>query len=212
MTMATRIAVVVGLIAVVAIAGCGSAAATSKPTAAPTAAATLPGEAPGGSGGGPFPTVGFAHDDLSLETLLPTTVNGVTLIHMSTDAVDELSGDAAGQAMTAFLQSQGKQPVDMKIAEAFDPNGLAGVTVVLFRVPGIDAGAVRTAMVTAGLFVPKTATPPPGVPAAATLGGKQVVAIPQGSNVDYLYAKGDVLYDVRTGDPNLAATVLGGLP
>src|SRR5712691_10046615 len=77
-------------VSLVLVAGCGSAAATSKPTAAPTAAATLPGEAPGGSGGGPFPTVGFAHDDPSLETLLPTTVNGVTLIHMSTDAVDEL--------------------------------------------------------------------------------------------------------------------------
>ena len=209
--MATRIALVFGLIAAVAIAGCGALGGTTRPTAAPTAGATLPAQAPGGTGGVPFPTVGQAHGAPSLEALLPATINGVTMVRTSFDAVDELSGDAAGAAMTAFLASQGKTPADMKIAEAFDPDNNS-VAVVLFSAPGIDAGAIRTAMVTAGLFVPKSATPPPGVPAATTVGGKQVVVIAQGSDMDYLYAKGDVLYDVRTNDPNLAATVLSGLP
>src|SRR5436305_5048288 len=118
MTMATRIALVVGLLAAAAVAGCGALGGTTRPTVAPTVAATLPGEAPGGSGGLPFPTVGQAHDAPALEALLPATINGVTMVRTSFNAVDELSSDAAGQAMTAFLASQGKTPADMKIAEA----------------------------------------------------------------------------------------------
>jgi len=68
-------------------------------------------------------------------------------------------------------------------------------------------------MVLAGLFAPKTATPPPNLPAFTTVGGKQVFAIafPSGE-VDYLYAIGDVLYDVRSRDPALAGQVLAAFP
>ena len=193
--------------AILALGACSNAAAPTR-TAAP---ASLPQEQP--SGGGPFPTVGTAHDDPSLEALLPSTFNGVTLVKTSTDATQELSQDAAGQAVAAFLASQGKKPADLKIAEAFDPDGNAGITVVLFRAPGVDAAALRQSMILAGLFVPKTATPPPNLPAVSTVGGKEVIVIPfPGSGTEFLYARGDVLYDVRSGDPDVAARMLTTLP
>jgi hypothetical protein len=190
---------------VVIFAGCSGASPTAAPTAVPRTQAPLP-------SGQPFPTVGFAHDASDLEAMLPSIFNNARLTSTSGDATSELTADAAGQTVAAFLAGLGKTPADLKVAEAFDPDGNAGATFVAFRAVGVDAAALMRSMILAGLFVPKTATPPPNIPAAVTIGGKSVIAIPQGRNTDYLYAKGDVLFDVRTADPALAATALGLLP
>ena len=182
------------------------------PTPGPTLAASAgPTVGTGEGGSGPFPTVGFHHDDTALEARLPTVVNGIALTVTSFDATSELTGDPAGERLIAFLATQGRTAADLKIAEAFDPVNNA-ITLVAWQAPGVDASALMNSMVLAGLFVSKTASPPPNVPGSTTVGGKSVVQIPQaGGEVDDLYASGDVLIDVRTNDPSLAAQVLGGL-
>ena len=187
------------------------ACTTSGPTTAPRTAS--PTQIPAPSGALSLPTVNPQHVDPALEDLLPSTINGIPLAKSSVNGGNALNADSAGRAVLAFLVSRGRSPSDLAIAEAFDPHGSAGVVFVAFRAPGVDAAALRSAMVLAGLYVPRTATPPPTVPAPTIHGGKEVLVIPfPGGGTEYLYARGDVLYAIRTADAALAGQILNALP
>jgi hypothetical protein len=192
-------------------AACGTG--TTQTTAPARTVAPPSKAAPAGSGAAGLPTVHPEHVDPTLEALLPSAINNIPLAKNSVNGGTELSADSAGQAVLAFLASKGKAPSDLTIASAFDPHGNAGVVFVLFRAPGVDAAALRSAMVLAGLYVPRTSTPPPTVPEPTIHGGKDVLVIPfPGSGTEYLYARGDVLYAIRTADATLAGNILSSLP
>jgi hypothetical protein len=110
--------------------------------------------------------------------------------------------------MTAFLASAGKEPDDLRFANARDPAGAAGVEAGVFEVDGIDAAALREAIVEAS----RPAAPGSAV-SSATVGGKPVTALEYASGSTlYLYAAGDRVFYAGSTDEEVAGEVLRGFP
>ena len=150
------------------------------------------------------------HDVPALEALLPRTVQGTSLATQSTTGTLALGEDASSQALLASLQGMGKSAADLGLAEAFDESGTLDLDLVAYQVKGIDGTVLRQAIVQSWLAADSS-----GITTAnATVGGKQVVKVDygDGGQLDYLYERGDVVIDVATGDPALAAQVLALLP
>ena len=144
-----------------------------------------------------------------LERLLPAEVDGTRLRVRSTTGADVFGGDAFSREMTRFLATAGKEPRDLRFANATDPSdSLGGLEVGVFHVDGIEAAALRRAIVA-------SARPnAPGLEATPeTLDGKRVtrVVYPGGSTV-YLYEQESRVFYVGTLDEELAAEVVGLLP
>jgi hypothetical protein len=183
-------------------AACGGS--SSDVSATPTAASTGPTPADGLT---EEPRVEQAAPDL--ERLLPTEVRGTRLRVRSATGADVFGGDAFSREMTRFLATAGKEPRDLRFANATDPSdSLGGLEVGVFHVAGVDAVALRSGIVA-------SARPnAPGLEATPrALGGKRVteVVYPGGSTL-YLYERDDRVFYVGTLDEGLAAEALRLLP
>jgi hypothetical protein len=148
------------------------------------------------------------HAAPELEALLPSEIDGVTLQKGSTTGAGVFEGNAFGREMTQFLASVGKRPGDLRFANARDPSAKLGLEVGVFRVMGVDAAALRRAIVASSR--PNA----PGLTASATtLAGKRVtkVAYPGGS-VLYLYEHEDGVFYVGSQREDVASRALEALP
>jgi hypothetical protein len=151
------------------------------------------------------------HGALELEALLPKAVGGVALTRQSTTGMTAIGSDPAIQeALTTFLAKLGKTPADLQSAEAYDEGGVSDVGIFAYRVAGITGPVLGQAIVdsdsvAAGSGVTST---------KETIGGKAVTHIRYSEIVgdDYVYVKGDVVFDVTTSDPATAIQALTALP
>lgn len=118
--------------------------------------------------------------------------------------------------LVAALASLGKQPADVAVAVAYDENTGEEVEVQVTRVAGVSGAALRDAILAAlrdAAIKRKTTLNT----TTDTVGGKSVVTIhykytyPLGLS-RYLYASGNVLYDVRRASDAEAPEILQGLP
>jgi hypothetical protein len=174
--------------------GCGDdeAAPTVAPPPAPAATEPAP----------------VSHAAPDLEALLPDEVAGVALEKGSATGAAVFGGNEFSEAMTAFLASRGKEPGDLRFANARDPAGTAGVEAGVFEVEGVGAPALRDAIVEAS----RPAAPGAAV-SSATVGGKPVTALEYASGSTlYLYAAGDRVFYAGSTDEELAGEVLAGFP
>jgi hypothetical protein len=150
-----------------------------------------------------------SHAAPDLEAQLPTTANGVTLAHTSFVGTDVLGTDAASTALTAALTALGKQPADLRIAEAYDSAGVEQWYVDAFELNGVSGTALSTAIrngwLGAGASGVKTTT--------TTIAGKRVTRIDRGADVpvDTVYVHGPVVFDVSSSDPTVVKAVLAKL-
>ena len=180
-------------------------------------AAALPVLAAGCGGGHPSAasgtsvagTPGVSHAAPELEALLPGRVAGVRLAKGSTTGASVLGpGTGFGRTLTTLLARAGKEPSDLRFANAQDPRGSLELEVGVFAVEGMSASRLRRAIVASsrpnapGL----TATP-------STVGGKRVTAVvyPGGTTL-YLYEHRDDVFYVGTQREKLAADALRLLP
>jgi hypothetical protein len=149
-----------------------------------------------------------SHAAPALEALLPATIGGHRLQRGSADGAVVLSGsNAFSQVLKGILARAGKSPAELTFANAQDPTGALQVEVGAFRVRGLDARALRDALVRS------TRPNAPGLAVSrAAVGGRRVtrVVYPGGSTL-YLYPHGDVVYYVGTQNEKLAARILHGL-
>ena len=101
-------------------------------------------------------------------------------------------------------------PADFQVAEAYDDTGTIQVTVIGFRLTGVDATKLRQAIIASWIVAAGSGV----TQANATVGGKAVVKVDyaDGGPLDYVYVQGITVFDVSTSDTSLAATVLGQLP
>lgn len=194
--------------------GMASAGSTAtRPTNRPPAASP--------SGGIDLPTADASESDepaatpmhgaLELEAMLPKAVGGVALTRQSTSGTTALGSDPAIQeALTTFLAKLGKTPADLQSAEAYDDTGVSDVGIFVYRVAGITGTVLGQAIVdsdsvAAGSGVTST---------KETVAGKAVTHIRYGDGTgdDYVYVKGDVVFDVATSDPATAIQALTALP
>jgi hypothetical protein len=175
-----------------------SAAIGAAPSAAPSAAGSA----------GPSPTP--AHAVPALEAILPKSVNGTPFATQSLTGTDALGSDAASTSLAASIKGFGKTPADFQVAEAYDNSGTVAVTIIGFRVVGVDGTPVRQAIIQSWMAAAGSGV----TTSTSTISGKSVIKVDYGDGgpLDYVYVHGEDVFDVSTADTTLAATVLGQLP
>lgn len=177
----------------------------------PSAEAEVPVESfdPEASDDTEVPPVADTHDAVALESLLPATLSGTTLQVQSWKGDGLLTDDPWSTAMTAFLTAACKLPADLSVAQSYDPNAAIDASVGVYQVSGVDAPALRDALIAAW----KGDYPDMKV-SQVTLGGKDVTKGEFGEDTitSYLYLVGDKVYDIETSDEAIAIAALAGLP
>lgn len=213
----------------------GTAVPSFAPSFAPTAAAT---QGPGGgtpaASGSAAPTVAF-HAAPELERSVPTQAGGLPLTVESVTGAgfaDTAGNHKAGlrcrwydgrglrcrdqKELAATLAVLGKSLQDVSIAVSYNETKNREIEVQATRVAGVRGAELRDATLAvlkdAASKQKETLNAAPG-----TVGGKSVIVITYASPYPlglrrYLYAAGDLLYDVRRAYDAPAAEILAGLP
>ncbi|MGH2511697.1 MAG: hypothetical protein ACRDGQ_03310 [Candidatus Limnocylindrales bacterium] len=176
-------------------------------TLAPGASGLIAGSSPLASVG---PSATPSHSVPALEAILPQAVNGTAFSTQSLTGTDALGTDAASVALAASIKGFGKTPADFQVAESYDDSGTVAVTILAFRVVGVDGVPVRQAILASWLAAAGSGM----TTAPATVAGKAVIKVDYGDGgpLDYVYVHGEDVLDVSTADTALAATVLALLP
>ena len=179
------------------------ATATLPPSAAPTPASSpLPSATAAASSAAPSPSPAAP----LLEALMPRSVNGTTLTIQSTRNASSLGGDPSSRALSAAMTSLGKQPNNLEIAEAYDPAGALALTVLGFRVAGVDPARLRSIVLDSWLAIHA-----PGVTSApVSLSGTPSTSVSYGDGGpnEYVFVHGDSVFVVVTPDQALAASAV----
>ena len=155
------------------------------------------------------PPVADTHDALELESLLPAALNETALQPQSWDGDGLLTDDPWSTSITSFLTAACKIPADLHVAQAYDPNQAIDAAVLVYKVDGVEATALRDALIAAwkGDFPEMTVS-------QVTVGGKDVTKGDFGEDTitSYLYVSGDVVYDIESSDESIATAALAALP
>ena len=192
------IALLLGLIAVVA--ACGpSASATSTPGAVATTLPTQspPSLAPSDAAGASFALPSFVGDK-ELEAIFPDEIAGLP-VSVVTMSGSEVPAGAGGAQLTAVLDALHMQPSDLSVAFG----GAASVTINAFRVKGVPATQILPELVKVyQQDAPATTT-------QVSIGGKSVTQFTPtnpGDPVVYIYLSGDTVFTV--GGPMATGAIL----
>jgi hypothetical protein len=151
-----------------------------------------------------------SHDVPELEAFLPSQVNGTALDSQSVTGDDGLIGsDEWSTAMTTFLTGVSKTAKDLQYAFGSDPAQGIDISVGVYRVVGVDANALRDALVQGW----KALAPEVKI-SNVTLDGKIVIKGDDGADYpfSYLYVSGTVAYEIYTSDESLVTATLKVLP
>ena len=157
-----------------------------------------------------IPPASPTHDVPELEAFLPATVNGTALDAQSVTGDDGLiGGDEWSTAMTTFLTGASKTAKDLQYAFASDPASAIDISVGVYRVVGVDANALRDALVQGW----KALAPEVKI-SNVTLDGKDVLKGDDGADYpfSYLYVRGTVVYEIYTSDESIATAAFKVLP
>jgi hypothetical protein len=149
-----------------------------------------------------------SHDAPDLEALLPTSYAETPLTTTSWLGGTILSGDDWSNSITAFLAGRELTPDDLKIAQAYDPNGALDLAAVAFEAPNVDPAAFVQAIIDAWkVDYPGLAT------TTVTIGDKTVIKglFPEEPIASYWYAGSGVAYEVDSSNESIAAGVLATL-
>ena len=140
---------------------------------------------------------------------MPHVINGTTLTIQSATNAASLGSDSSSRALSAAMASLGKKPGDLEIAEAYDPSGALALTVLGFRVAGVDAGKLRTVVLEAWL-----STQTPGVTSSSvTLSGAPTTKVSYGDGgpSDFVLVHGDSTFVIVTSDEALAVNAAAAI-
>jgi hypothetical protein len=150
-----------------------------------------------------------SHVSPALEALLPKSWETTTLESQSWSGDSILTDDGWSNVFRTYLQSVGKSPADLLQAQAYDPSQLLDLTVSIYKITGATAVDVRKTLVKAW-----EADSPGLATTTEKVGGKNVThSVFQDSSFDsYWYEHDDLVYDIETGDADVAGKVLASLP
>jgi hypothetical protein len=141
-----------------------------------------------------------------LEGEMPRSVNGTTLTVQSATDATSLGRGPMFRALNAGVTKLGKKPSDLEIAEAYDESGSLALSVLGFRVSGVDAAKLRDVVFEAWL-----STKTPGVTTAdVTLSGTPATKVSYADSgpAEYAFIRGDSVFVVETEDQALASAVV----
>ncbi len=155
------------------------------------------------------PPVADTHDALALESLLPSTLSGTALQVQSWDGEGLLTDDPWSMSMAAFLSAACKVPADLRVAQSYDPNQALDASIGVYEVEGVEATALRDALIAAwqGDYPEMTIS-------QAKVGDKDVTKgdFEEDTITSYLYVRGEVVYDIESSDEAIATAALAALP
>jgi hypothetical protein len=167
------------------------------------------------------------HGDKSLEALIPTEIGGEKLTISSMNAAVFAGG--SNSDLNAVLTRLGRSINDVSLAGG---TAVSGLNIVAIRVAGANQDALMNEIVTAGQK--DAGSPAPSV-THTNIGGKDFVSItpafetpepvslepgespeptetPDVRKVEYLYGRGDVIFQVSGATPAQLTEVAGKLP
>jgi hypothetical protein len=142
-----------------------------------------------------------------LEAALPTQVGDTPLTIQSALGSEILAND---RIVTAALRAAGKEPDDLRLAEAFDPSIADGLWIRAISVTGMKTDELK-AFVLGSLLLASSE----GVKTdTVTLAGQSFtrVDIGDGLSIDYVLAEGDHAIIIETADAALAEQAAAALP
>lgn len=150
-----------------------------------------------------------SHEATDLEALLPAEINGTSLTRESWTGDTILGDDSWSSSMTAFLTGAGKTAADLQASQAYDAAGSLDLSAGALRVAGLDAAALRDALIDAW----KGDYPDLKI-AQTTIGGLDVTTgdFGEGAINSYWYLRDGVVFDIETSDPSIALAALSALP
>ncbi len=142
-----------------------------------------------------------------LEAKLPTEVAGSTLSVDSATADVFLGSFPNSAALATRIRALGSAMTDLRVAEAFDPNGTIDLNLYAFRLPGKDVTKLRAAIIETWLSANQAGVTKTDV----TLGGKKLTRIDYGADIptQYVYTGSDYVITIETSDPAIATEVAG---
>jgi hypothetical protein len=145
-----------------------------------------------------------------LESLLPTKVGDTTLTIESALGTTILGSDQGSRAITAALRTAGKQPDDLRVAQAYDATGTADLSILAVRVVGMDQAALKSLVMESWLAASGAGVKEDTV----TLAGKTFTRIDYGDegSKNYLLGEGDRILIIETADADVAAQAAAALP
>jgi len=223
-------------LAIVFVAGCGSATATPAPTRSATSSVAPSGEPASTSTASPAGSVaasgsaaapgsgavsgcgslglGLAHIDVSLEDLLPSTIGGACLEKFSLVLSAYVASQPAGgdkPLYAPWLVKFGKTPDDVNMAITAD---LAQPPTVNFNIHAIKVPGVSAATLSSSFGEVARAASWPVTSHPNYLPGKSILEItdPTTGHLGYVYASGNVFYTIITDSQDLLNEALYKLP
>lgn len=140
---------------------------------------------------------------------MPHAINGTILTIQSATNAASLGSGSSSRALGAAMTSLGKKPGDLEIAEAYDASGALALTVLGFRVEGVDATKLRSVVLDAWL-----STNTPGVTSSSvSLSGTASTKVDYGDGGpnDFVFVHGDSVFVVVTADQSLAANAVAAM-
>ncbi|MGO9181073.1 MAG: hypothetical protein ACLQHS_17695 [Candidatus Limnocylindrales bacterium] len=144
-----------------------------------------------------------------LEAEMPHAVNGTTLTVQSATDATSLGTTPSNRALDAAMTSLGKTPADLEVADAADASGALALSVLGFRVAGVDPAKLRTVVLDAWLSINTPGVTVSSVNLAGT--PATVVAYRDSGPSEYVLVHGDSVLVIETADQSLAANVVAAL-
>ena len=184
----------------VAVVPSQAAPSAEAPSSAPSVAEPSAAESLGAQPSFAIPSFTLPSQAKDLEALLPDTMCGVKATKTSMSGATFAA--TADPSFQAALASLGKQPSDVAFAFAFTQ---ASCGAGIFRISGVDQGALKQALLAAEQKQGTTYT-------QSTVGGKNVYVSANGAGKQYVYFAGDAVIFAQAKDEASAAGILQQLP
>jgi hypothetical protein len=141
---------------------------------------------------------------------MPTKVGDITLGSDSTTGSTFLGDDQGSRAILAALRAAGKEPDDLRVAEAYDDSGVSDLGIMVVTVDGMPVEQTEKLVLDSWL----AATGAGVTRETVTLDGKTWTRIDygDGGTVQYVLAEGTTVTVITTADPALAKQTAAALP
>jgi hypothetical protein len=144
-----------------------------------------------------------------LEAEMPRAVNGTPLTTESALNATSLGNAPNGRALSAAVTSLGKKAGDLEIADAFDPSGSLALSILGFRLPGIDPVKLRSVVLDAWLSVTSPGITSTNVILSGTPSTR--ASYGDGGPDQYVIVHRDSVFIIVTADQSLAASAVAAM-
>ena len=144
-----------------------------------------------------------------LEAEMPRAVNGTPLTTESAIGAVSLGGSPNGRALSAAMTTLGKKPGDLEVAQALDPSRSLALSVLGFRLPGVDPAKLRPVVLDAWM-----SGKAPGVTSSSvSLSGTSATKVSYGDGGpdQYVFVFRDSVFVIVTADQALAASAVASM-